>query len=212
MASVAQLVRAPGCGSGGREFNSPRPPQKDYMKYHYQEGIVEKDRRGHPKLWLGFFVFVIFVVYGGFLATTLFLNGWPLSPIDQTATAVKTSRPSSSDKLYIPALNLTANLDGNSIEKSGNPADSAVTLRGQKLAAGLTPAHIRSVSPFFNLADLREGDEIFLDSSGKRYVYKIAKSDQTKRRLTLQTDGVKLTATPIGTVIWDGKQPKIETL
>ncbi len=27
MVLVAQLVRAPGCGSGGREFNSPQAPQ-----------------------------------------------------------------------------------------------------------------------------------------------------------------------------------------
>ena len=31
MANVAQLVRAPGCGSGGRGFNPHRSPQETYI-------------------------------------------------------------------------------------------------------------------------------------------------------------------------------------
>ena len=31
MAGVAQLVRAPGCGSGGRGFNPHRSPQKKFI-------------------------------------------------------------------------------------------------------------------------------------------------------------------------------------
>lgn len=33
MADVAQLVRAPDCGPGGREFNSPHSPQAKYPVY-----------------------------------------------------------------------------------------------------------------------------------------------------------------------------------
>ena len=30
MVGVAQLVRAPGCGPGGRGFETPRPPQQNF--------------------------------------------------------------------------------------------------------------------------------------------------------------------------------------
>ena len=33
MVGVAQLVRAPGCGPGGRGFETPRPPQQNFWLF-----------------------------------------------------------------------------------------------------------------------------------------------------------------------------------
>lgn len=172
------------------------------MKYHYQEGIVEKDKRGHKKAWLGFFVVFSAIAYGGFIFTALALNGYPLQPVDTTAKLVKDTKPGSlGNRLFIPAINVNANLNG-PVEQSGDPAKSEVKLSGNQLAPGVTPDGLRSSSPFFNLEKLRSNDEIFLDNGGTRYVYKVVRSSSSSKKLTLRSDSKSLVAEGVGTVAW----------
>ncbi len=210
MADVAQLVRAPGCGSGGRGFNSHHSPQ-DFksMKYHHQKGIVQKDKKGHRKAWLGFFVGMTLFAYSGFLFTVLDSNGWPISEVDSIAKIVKTIQPSGS-KIFIPNINVAA--DSSSIKINGDPSYSDVVVSGSSIGFGITPTSLRQASPFYNLAMVRTGDEIFLDSQGIRYVYKVANSvssDDTK--LTIKSSKSTVIAKAIGTINWDNGKPSLES-
>ncbi len=180
------------------------------MKYHYQKGVVEKDKKGHKKLWLGFFSVIGVVTYGGFIFANLALNGWPLQPVDATAKIVKTTKPGGlGNHLFIPVINVSVAIDS-SLKQSGNPASSAVKLVGGQLGFGLTPDSLRAASPFFNLDKLRSGDEIFLDSKGTRYVYRIVDSSQSKNKLTLQTKNKRLVAESVGTVAWNNGLSQIQ--
>lgn len=179
------------------------------MKYHYQKGIVEKDKKGHRKLWLGFFVSITVVAYGGLLFTVLDLNGWPLTQIDTTANIIKTTKPTST-KIYIPAINLTA--DSGSVKIKGDPSYSDVTVSGSSIGFGVTPTGLREASPFYNLSMVKSGDEIFLDNQGTRYVYKVSdsvSSDDTK--LTIKTSQKTVIAKTVGTVSWEGGKANLES-
>lgn len=181
------------------------------MKYHYQEGIVEKDIKGHKKAWFSFFVVFTAIAYGGFIFTALALNGYPLQPVDTTAKLVKDTKPGSlGNRLFIPAINLNARVNG-SVAQSGNPAASSVKLKGNQLAVGVTPDGLRDSSPFFNLDKLRKDDEIFLDSHGTRYVYRIVTSTSSSKKLTLQSDHKTLTAEGIGTIAWSKGSNELKT-
>ncbi|MDO8335767.1 MAG: hypothetical protein Q7T74_03230 [Candidatus Saccharibacteria bacterium] len=180
------------------------------MKYHYQKGIVEKDKKGHKKGWLGFFVAMTVVAYSGLLFTVLDLNGWPVSGIDTAAKVVKTVKPTTG-KIYIPAINVVA--DAGSIKIKGDPSYSDVIVSGSTIGFGVTPASIRQASPFYNLEMLKAGDEIFLDNQGTRYVYKVTKGsvseDDTK--LTIKTSNNTVVAKTVGTLDWSSGKPNLES-
>ena len=181
------------------------------MRYDYKKGIVEKDRRGHKKLWFGFFIFFGIIAYGGFLAASLFLNGWPLDSYDKTAQVVKSTKPGNrGDSLFIPVLNLTNTLN-DSLELSGRPGKAAATIEGKRIGIGLTPDTIRTASPFFNLSQLNEGDEIFIDKHGVRYAYKVVKNTNDSKKLTLQNGDQKVFAESVGIVAWRDGQAQLET-
>lgn len=183
------------------------------MKYHYQQGIVEKDRKSHRKVWLALFAVAATVVYASFIFTNLALNGWPLEPIDKTAKLVKNTKPGSEgDRLFIPAINLNSGF-GSSLKQSGTPTTSSVTVTGTQLAFNVTPDGLRSVSPFFNIDKLKADDEIFLDSAGTRYVYRITDSPhKDSKKLVLQGQGKKLTSEAIGTIAWHGGKAELQAL
>lgn len=180
------------------------------MKYHYQKGIVEKDKKGHPRLWLGFFGIFGLVAYSGLLFVVLDLNGWPLASVDTTAKIVKTTKPST-NKLFIPAINLVAN--GDSLKFNGDPSYGNITVTGAKLAFGITPDGLRQASPLYNLGQLKVGDEIFLDNQGTRYVYEVAKSvGGDEQKLTIKSNQKTIVAKTIGTIAWNKGKPTLESL
>lgn len=176
------------------------------MKYHYQQGITEKDKKGHKKLWFGILSTVGLAVYGGFIFANLALNGWPLEPVDKTARIVKTTEPGSEgDHLFIPAINLAADFS-NTLMRSGDPKNDNVTVKGKQLAFSVTPEGLRASSPFFNLDKLKKGDQIFLDDAKTRYVYELTDSPGDSKKIILQSKDKKLTAEAIGTIaVRDGK-------
>lgn len=180
------------------------------MKYHYQKGIVEKDKKGHPRLWLGFFIVFSLVAYSGFSFAVLNLNGWPLSEIDATAKSVKTTKPSN-DKIFIPAINLTAT--SGSLKFKGDPSYQDIIVSGSKLAFGLMPDSLRQASPLYNLDQLKVGDEVFLDNQGTRYVYKIVKSvGKDEQKLTIKNNQDTVIAKTVGTIAWNNGKPELESL
>ncbi len=179
------------------------------MKYHYQKGIVERDKKGHKKLWLGFFAFFAVISYGSFLFAVLNLNGWPLSDISSTARVVQTTKPQN-NKIYIPAINLEAN--SNSVKLDGDPSYSDVVVSGPNLGFGITPAGIRQASVFYNLDQLKDGDEVFIDSQGTRYVYKVARTvSEDDSKLTIKTSNKTVVAKTIGTIAWQDGKPTLES-
>lgn len=179
------------------------------MKYHYQQGIVQKDKKGHKKGWLGFFVIIAVIAYSGFLFAVLNLNGWPVSEVDSTAKVVKTTQPSDT-KLFIPVINLEAN--SGSVKLNGDPSYSDVTVSGSNLGFGVTPDSLRQASPFYNIDQLKTGDEIFLDNQGVRYVYKVTDSvDEDEQKLTIKSSQKTITAKTIGTIAWNNGKPSLET-
>jgi hypothetical protein len=183
------------------------------MKYHYQEGITEKDKKGHKKGWLAFFAVIGVTVYGGFLFVNLALNGWPLDPIDKTAKLVKSVKPGSmGDYLFIPAINLSSGFNG-SLKQSGSPKNNTVTVSGSPFTLAIAPGSLRSSSPFFNVDNLKEGDEIFLDNEKTRYAYRVSNTpDDEKKKLVLQGKNKKLMAEVIGTIAWQSGQPALKPL
>ncbi len=179
------------------------------MKYHYQKGIVEKDKKGHRKLWLGFFSIFAVVSYSGFLFAVVNMNGWPLSDISSTANIVKTTKPEN-NKIYIPAINLATN--SNSVKLDGDPSYSDVVVTGPDLGFGITPTSIRQASVFYNIGQLRDGDEVFLDSQGTRYVYKVSKTvSEDDSKLTIKNGNKTIVAKTIGTIAWNDGKPTLES-
>lgn len=181
------------------------------MKYNYKQGIVQKDKRGHKGWWLTFFIMFITISYIGLLATTLTLNGWPLDTIDQTARTLKSTKPGAQgDRLFIPSINLTTSLRSKALTVSGEP-NKSYTIQGSSFGIGLWPQSLRDASPFFNLADVRAGDEIFVDKADTRYAYKVV-TKKPDNYLLLQSGNIKKYAEPIGTVAWRDGVQQIETL
>lgn len=180
------------------------------MKYHYQKGIVEKNKKGHPRLWLGFFIVFALIAYSGFLFAVLNLNGWPLTEVDTTAKTVKIIKPGN-NKIFIPAINLTAG--SGSLKFKGDPSYQDVSVSGSKLAFGLTPDSLRQASPLYNLDQLKIGDEVFLDNQGTRYVYKVVKSvGKDEQKLTIKNKQDTVVAKTVGTIAWNNGKPELESL
>ncbi len=171
------------------------------MKYHYQEGISDKKKGNKGKL-VFFSIFGLLAIgYGGLLALTPALNGWPLVPIDETAHALQSSDPGEEgNKLYIPRLNVSSPVSSLTIK--GNPSEeNSITIKGQSFQLGLTPEQTRESSPFYYLDKLQTGDEIFLDYNSTRYAYRVGGGKTSSSALILQaSNGVTVKAEAIGTV------------
>lgn len=181
------------------------------MKYHYQDGISEKQEGGKLKLvFFGIFGFAI-LGYASLLALTPVLNGWPLIPVDQTANALESSDPGDQgNKLYIPRLNINTPIS--SLELKGNPSSAeSVTIKGQSFQLGLTPEQTRQNSPFYYIDQLKSGDEIFLDFKDTRYAYRVSSKDDSN--LTLKSSsGATIKAEAVGTVARENGKLEVEDL
>lgn len=182
------------------------------MKYHYQQGIVERDKKGHPKLWLFIFLIIALIIYVAFSYTTVALNGWPLSEYDETAKTVKETKPGAlGDYVFIPAINVASNIGGH-VTLKGSPKEDTVSLSGAQFGVGVTPSQAKSASPFFNLEKLQNGDQIFIDKNKVRYAYEITQNPKSDVTVLSISNGTKsLQAEAIGTVAWQNDGPKLKT-
>lgn len=184
------------------------------MKYHYQQGIIEKDKKSHPKVW--FFIFLIFAlaIYIAFSYTTVALNGWPLAKYDKTAKEVKATKPGVlGDHLFIPAINVSVQIDDKQVALEGSPRGETFSISGAQIGIGFTPTQARNASPFFNIDQLKKGDQIFIDKDNVRYAYGVtAEPKEDVTVLTITNGKQKLYAEAIGTVAWQDGTPKLQTL
>jgi len=114
---------------------------------------------------------------------------------DTTAVAAK------EDRLYIPRLNIDiAYKSGDASvlndaawhryaergdpEKGGN-----FILAGHRFELAPTPLETHRKSPFFNIDQIKEGDEIYVDYQSKRYAYSV------KRHFTASPNQIEIEAT-----------------
>lgn len=180
------------------------------MKYHYQEGISDKKEGSKLKLVFLSVAGILAIGYAGFISLTPVLNGWPLTPIDETASALESSDPGEKgNQLYIPRINVSSPISTLSLE--GNPAkeNDKVTIYGKSFQLGLTPQQTRESSPFYYLDKLQSGDEIFLDYNSTRYAYRVSSKDDSS--LTLKSsNGATIKAEAVGTVARENGRLEIE--
>lgn len=179
------------------------------MKYHYQDGISEKKEGSKFKLVFLSVVGVLVVGYGGLVSLAPVLNGWPLTPIDETANVLQSSNPGDKgNKLYIPRLNVASPASSLAIE--GDPTEEEnVTIQGQSFQLGLTPEQTRQNSPFYYLDKLKNGDEIFLDYNNTRYAYRVDNKNDSS--LTLKSSsGATVKAEAVGTVARENGKLEIQ--
>ncbi|MCA9339016.1 hypothetical protein KC939_01590 [Candidatus Saccharibacteria bacterium] len=180
------------------------------MKYHYQEGISDRKEGGKLKLVLLSIVALAAIGYTGFISLTPALNGWPLTPIDETADALESSNPGEKgNQLYIPRLNVSSPIDNLSLEGNPSKEDDKVTIQGKSFQLGLTPQQTRESSPFYYLDKLQSGDEIFLDYNNTRYAYRVSSKDDSN--LTLKSSsGATIKAEAVGTVARENGKLEVE--
>ena len=181
------------------------------MRYYRHKGVIEKDKKSHAKAWTAVFVVATIAMYGGLLYGAAALNGWPVDNYDMVARKIKTTEPSTQrDVLYLPSLNTQATV-GKEVKKNG-AVGKVVTITGKHLTLHWSPLKVRSESPFFNLDQLKDGDQVFLDDNGVRYAYKIESNSQVADRLELTDGTTKRSARAVGTIAWEDGRPTLESL
>ena len=182
------------------------------MRYHYQKGaILEKEGKGRGKLVLfGIGVFGI-GGYVGFLALLPSVGGWILVKNDEVAHKIRTVAPGGDGNyLYIPKINVQV-IKGTANASFEGKASETLRVKAAAFSLQVTPRQTLAASPFARLNQLTNGDEIFLDDNGTRYAYKVT-GDTAKATLHLETtDGsATVAAEPVGTVAWNGGNPKLQ--
>lgn len=174
----------------------------------------------------------------------------PQSGNDARATVKKLTaeQPRPHDnRVYIPQINIDipiVSIGGNeaaALEKgavhraptSGDPKTGGnFVIAAHRFNLGLTPNATRAKSPFYHIDSLKNGDQIYIDYEGKRYVYEIYEKTlvpPTAVDIEHRTEKPRLTmyscelagpaagrevvyAKPIGTVAWSDGKPGIEPL
>lgn len=211
------------------------------MRYRYGRGVVKKDAKPRKLL---FTLPIVLVLLSGYIAVNILAPkiNMPGEPADAVAKHITSSPPTSGDnRLYLPQINKDIPIKSGEAaaalsqgawirdDSLGNPEHGGhFVLSARQFSLGITPVHTRAASPFYQIEKLQEGDEIFTDYNGVRYVYKISRvytiertaeaieQSATDAQLTLYTyseepNGEKLVveAAPVGTVQW-GEEPYIE--
>lgn len=196
-------------------------------------------------------VFAVFMMIGGIylLLNTLSPMVGPSTEQAQAIVQKLTSeQPLPNDnRVYIPQINvnipivLAGNNEAAALEKgavhrvpqNGDPRDGGnFVIAAHRFNIGLTPGATRAKSPFYHINALQNGDQIYVDYEGERYVYEVYNKDlvpPTAVEIEKRTDKPQLTmyscelagpeagrevvyAKPIGTVAWSNGKPAVKTL
>ena len=207
------------------------------MKYNYREGVEKPKSRKR-------FILPVLILAGGAYALATYLAPdllYVVEPPDATAKKLVVQKPAQTEaRLYIPKLNADISVlgvdEGGSVDRaaqerstaSGNPAEGGnYVLAANRFSLGLTPMDTKAKSPFYHLAKLSSGDDIYVDYKGVRYAYKVEevkpvesitsfeeRSDEP--RLTLYTSEAAgrhvVTAKQTGKIVWTSGQPKLQPL
>ena len=217
------------------------------MRYTHKEGLRNRRTGGRKTTTL----LADFLLAGG---VYMLLN--TLSPMlppsaDQaqaTAKRLTAEQPKANEnRIYIPQINVdipvvlangneAAALEQGAVHRvptNGDPsAGGNFVVAAHRFNIGLTPGATRAKSPFYHINLLNNGDQIYVDYEGKRYVYEIYEKDlvpPTAVEIEKRTDKPRLTmyscelagpaagrevvyAKPVGTVAWSNGKPAVETL
>lgn len=208
------------------------------MKYNYREGV---ERRKSRKRLL---VPVLFLMVGLYALVTYLAPEimYVVEPPDATAKKLVSERPKQNQNhLYIPKLNanmpITSETSGDSTDTaaqersitSGTPDEGGnYVLAANRFSVGMTPMATKAKSPFYHLAKLSKGDDIYVDYKSVRYAYKVEEINLTQQNVSEyedRTDDPHLTlytsassrphvviAKQVGRVVWAGNQPKLQPL
>lgn len=159
------------------------------MRYNHETGAFKKSNKKY--WWLSGLGFLLLV--GGLYM--LFLTAIvPTMPAMFGTKPVKALAPPKvgADKLYIPSLSLTLNINSGGVEalnngvwhrfpERGDPANGGnFILAGHRFSIAFTPQDIVKKSPLYNADKLKEGDQLYVDFSGQRYIYTITKKYTVK--------------------------------
>lgn len=214
------------------------------MRYTYREGVSKHTKL--PSLILACGTLGV-GLYG------LLLTLSPALPIDTnkaeaTVKKLVAEQPKiGENRVYIPQINVDVpivDINGNetvALEKgaihrmpeSGNPKEGGnYVVAAHRFNIGLTPAMTRAKSPFYHIDKLKQGDQLYVDYDGVRYIYEIYEKKRVEEtavdiearsadsRLTLYSceltgpkDGREVVfAKPLGKVAWNGDKPAVEGL
>lgn len=214
------------------------------MKYNYKEGA---EKRKNRKL----VAFPIIGLLGGaYLLANVLSPAIPSfsGPADSTAKKLVSLAPDTDEnRVYVPKINIDVPVvpiednEAIALEKgavqrsptSGNPKDGGnYVVTAHRFNLGITPWQTRSNSPFYHLAKLSAGDDIYVDYDGVRYAYKVEERKivaPTDEAIEARTDDDRLTiysselvgsgtdreivvAKPVGKIVWTNGKPKLQSL
>jgi sortase A len=214
------------------------------MRYTLHGGAKKKKRR-----WPALLIAAVLLLGGAYLLYNTLSPMLPDYTGDSQATAKKlsVSQPVvSENRIYMPQINVDipiveiqgdeeAALDKGAVHRapsSGNPKDGGnYVLAAHRFTLGITPAQTRAKSPFYHIDQMQVGDQVYVDYSGVRYAYKIAKKETVAAtdvaiedktadpQLTVYSCGLSgsrdgrevLLAKFLGVVTWENGQAKIQT-
>lgn len=178
------------------------------MRYDYRDGVKLDKKRPTWIIW----AVVGLILIGGLYWLVNYMSPQLVSmPLSQKATADATinkmeSTTPSGKHLYLPQINV--DLPINTGSNSSVLADSAWQKQNVKLTdkgtavicaigfnLSFTPWQTHDNSPFYNLAKLTTGDEIYADYESARYAYKvtdISQFDGNDAKIKTDSDKPKL--------------------
>lgn len=178
------------------------------MRYDYRDGVKLDKKRPTWIIWL----IVGLILVGGIYWLINYMSPQLVSmPLSQKATADATvnkmeSTAPSGKHLYLPQINVDLPISTGSdynVLTSGAWQKQNVKLTDKGTAVicatgfnlGLTPWQTHDNSPFYNLAKLTAGDEIYADYENTRYAYKvtdISQFDGNEAKIKTDSDKPKL--------------------
>lgn len=158
------------------------------MKFHYKNGIVERQKSSKLLLVLPF----LGIVSGSYLLFNTLSPSMPATLNTEVAAVTKTLKQRQpaldTNRLYVPKIGIDVaivvgvdekTLEGGAwhrVPQNGDPIKGGnFVLAAHRFNLGLTPDQTRAKSPFYHIEKLEQGDQIFVDYGGVRYAYSVTK-------------------------------------
>lgn len=150
---------------------------------------IKTNSTKHVAIHLIAIIFLASGLYILYTAISPFTRTWLTDPENNSTTRLLTSTEDKiqENRLYIPKIDVNVTYrqgDESTLEhgawwrkpSNGNPKDGGnFVLSAHRFIMGLTPEQTWRKSPFYNIGDLKTGDEIVVDYEGSRHTYIIEK-------------------------------------
>jgi len=177
------------------------------MRYHQKQ---TKGRPGFVKRYgvtvlaiilLGSGLYLLFLVFSPQINQPTINKTWN-EPVPYTKAALTENR------IYVPKLKLNLpykagdatvlrdNIWHRFPERGDPESGGNFILAGHRFDIGLTPGETKHRSPFYHIDALHQGDKIYADFDGKRYLYEVAdrfKVKPTQTEIEAPSDEPKMT-------------------